>query len=847
MKLQGPSGVNSHRASARARLLGLAALVFLLGWSLGTDSWAGAPVSADSPIGFFTNVAAPLLKAQLGLDLTNIEVFPTNQYSPAVHRLLQVTANLYDATTNRAFSTNPAEPYCPTVFRPLFRRTPDGSILIAGFREVQGTTMASAGTSPPMLEPDAISGDASLVPALGVPFASNDSDEPMLSGVPLIVGAKRGFPNFNEFAMQTTIYTTRLLEFRRAAGDTFGPVTQTNQMYIVGVSNAFGLEAWNSYSNAFPRNLQLSVAATMTAMITNEFGNLLLSNRVARGAIVATNNWNGWTSLGVLARSFVLPFGTTNQVIFLTNSSYVPGSPASFVPQTHGFTLNQGLYVPHWYLTLNTKVLYILVDTDSDRIVDYVNLNHWEPALDVMGNLAQGADCSGNPASLANVLSQWCTNLQFGSAGTTVGVGNQIELSLGFNGTSLPNVYSFSLDPYSGLDPETAIDAFRYNLMGWGPIYPKDQGKAFYKSNVFYVPFDPITPIYIHTSWQANDPLVHYMIGDLLDLRVSPTNRVDFVSHIPPLDNLSLINNRYEPWGGSPVGSSNPSMPPTQIAAKDPWVTRSDAWDFPTNRPLGIGWVGQVHRGTPWQTIFLKSPNILLQTLNVNQNLAAWQRWTGNPFMRPDWKTGAPIAADAMFTVPTNDWALVGQLASLFNTNTPHALASANQTSVATWTALLDGLTALTNPARGEFDSVIMSSNSPQAGTIAAGILATRSNQPGQAFLDPAGILATPELSVASPWLTWSNTPDDRALEILPSQLLAKLRADSFGSVGLGGGQLQIRFTGFDGYPYAVQVSSNLVDWATVSTNYPTHGAFGFTETPSANPPKRFYRSALLP
>ena len=275
-------------------------------------------------------------------------------------------------------------------------------------------------------------------------------------------------------------------------------------------------------------------------------------------------------------------------------------------------------------------------------------------------------------------------------------------------------------------------------------------------------------------------------------------------------------------------------------------VTRPDCWDFPTNQPLGIDWVGQVHRGTPWQTIFLKSTNILQRTPIWDQD-RAWQVWTGNPVWRPDWRGSGQIVSDAMFTVPTNDWRLASQLASLFNTNNPHALASANQTTIAGWTALLDGLTVLTNPVWGELDQVVLSSSSPQAGAIAAALLATRSSQPGQVFLDPSGILATPELSVNSPWLSSSNTPNDQAFEILPSQLLAKLRPDSIGSVSSGGGQVQLQFTGFDGYPYAIQVSSNLVDWTSVSTNYPSQGIFQFLDMPPRDLPQRFYRSVLLP
>ncbi|HKW28364.1 MAG TPA: hypothetical protein VJT54_03445, partial [Verrucomicrobiae bacterium] len=45
------------------------------------------------PLGFFTNVASRLLSARMNVDLTRIQIYPTNQYTPAVHRLLQVAAN----------------------------------------------------------------------------------------------------------------------------------------------------------------------------------------------------------------------------------------------------------------------------------------------------------------------------------------------------------------------------------------------------------------------------------------------------------------------------------------------------------------------------------------------------------------------------------------------------------------------------------------------------------------------------------------------------------------------------------------------------------------------------------
>src|SRR5438552_7895680 len=75
----------------------LAAVLFFA-----VSSPAAVTIRLDSPTDFFTNVAARLLRSELNLDLNQLQVYPTNQYTPSVHRLLQVTANLYDSTTNRS-------------------------------------------------------------------------------------------------------------------------------------------------------------------------------------------------------------------------------------------------------------------------------------------------------------------------------------------------------------------------------------------------------------------------------------------------------------------------------------------------------------------------------------------------------------------------------------------------------------------------------------------------------------------------------------------------------------------------------------------------------------------------
>ena len=124
------------------------------------------------------------------------------------------------------------------------------------------------------------------------------------------------------------------------------------------------------------------------------------------------------------------------------------------------------------------------------------------------------------------------------------------------------------------------------------------------------------------------------------------------------------------------------------MAVKDPFVTRSDDWDFPGNKYPNIGWLGRVHRGTPWQTVFLKSTNTMQVVggpKGFTQSLLNWQLWSGNPIT-----IGNPVLTnmvssnlvvslvgtninarlpDAVFTSPTNDWHILDLFTTAFNDN----------------------------------------------------------------------------------------------------------------------------------------------------------------------------------
>jgi hypothetical protein len=161
---------------------------------------------------------------------------------------------------------------------------------------------------------------------------------------------------------------------------------------------------------------------------------------------------------------------------------------------------------------------------------------------------------------------------------------------------------------------------------------------------------------------------------------------------------------------------------------------------------------------------------------------------------------------------------------------------------------LLNGLTASTNiPDQSDF--VLISLNSPQAMAIANAIQSERATQPSQIFSDVGDILATPQLAEQSPFLTGlnaTNSISDANYEIISSQLLSLLRADSTGSIALTNSQPVVQFTGYDGHPYAIQTSSDLVNWVSISTNCPVNGVLNFTNTATLNANQQFYRLVLL-
>jgi hypothetical protein len=287
------------------------------------------------------------------------------------------------------------------------------------------------------------------------------------------------------------------------------------------------------------------------------------------------------------------------------------------------------------------------------------------------------------------------------------------------------------------------------------------------------------------------------MVQDLLDPFNPPndvlrTNAVRFA--IPPSltltnHNLGLVNDRYRPWGGNPNQSTDLLARDTRV--KDAMIQRSDDWEFPTNKLPGLGWIGRVHRGTPWQTLYLKAG--IMDSTN-------WYSWAGSAG-----------------THPTNDWYLVDLFTTAPNDNAARGLLSVNQTNLAAWSAVLSGVSVLTNTtptSRLRSNTVAFSElliqPSPlgwQLTNIVAGINRTRQwetnllmtgrevplfQRTGGAlgvvgrpfpvaaplFQRMGRILATPELTSASPFINPDHAIDDVIMERIPQQILSLLRDD---------------------------------------------------------------------
>jgi hypothetical protein len=746
-------------------------------------SWDGTNSSNFTPwtpVGFFTNAANRLLSAHADfaddqLSTGNIQIYPTNRnhYSPAVHRMLQMAANMYDASTNK-ITAAPDDFDYPSVFRPVFGLKNGTNIYIVDYVEV---TNGINIPTPYSLQDDV----TPLIAAINAGGATNVVN---IYGIPWVVGARKGFPNFNKFSMQHTVQLSRKLQITRPLPPAGLSVStwHTNVQYTIGVSNILAVEAWNSYSATYPRTVRMAGLERTTVTLTNEFGILtttVYTNNI--NMVVVSNTWAGFppTSLNTnrIAASFRVPV-SVNQASLPASIYSAPFGliDVRTVPNTF-FETTAGYPQPQFGVNITNRLQFVMVDDTSGRVIDYVQFDGMDTRRNVISELA-GTELYG-PSGV------WDTN------------------RVGY--LTNPNVNSNSLVPINGIEMQIAVSQNYQTNGSWKSGYNVDvtendwstvtlpggfssredaiqKFQAFMNQNAsstltsIQVPYTPTRTIAIYNTWQANDPLVHYTLTDLTGLgtfSTLPITNWDRSIENVVAQKIQKVNDRYLPWTG--LGNQKKSNPEysqylTNRTIKDPLITSSDAWYFPSNKFATIGDLGRVHRGTPWQTIYFKSDQV---------DNTFWQNWTGDNL-----KQSGIDDSDA--TRPTNDWEMLDLFTTAVNDNASRGTLSINQTNLAAWAAIFDGVIALSNAPGGYVPVVIgpdfLTGAFPAITNLVAGINGKRNDYSHNVFTRLGDILATRELSVASPFLDTNSTvnpPNDAAYEWLPKQILSLLRVGS--------------------------------------------------------------------
>ncbi len=702
------------------------------------------------PLNFFTNTAEALIRKSLirtnaafhylggrvdtNFSINSIMVYPTNEYSPAVHRLLQLSANIYAATANgyTDFAKGVTNPL-PFVFRPkIERRAGTTNLFIVGYEEITNSLIGSFFDAANVLSP---TNSASLPTNYNV------------YGIPWVISAKKGLPNFNEFSFALDGELTRKIEVTKPTINALP--NATNLLYQFSLINRVGVEFWNSYTQAF-RNADIRLNNIYTGTITNVAPSPPLSININTFGQNSTNtNFVVWSpaatnGAGLLPSSFKA-FRYTNA--FLPSSQYTNHPDAPFF-QALGtniakFEVGRGFYVPNWHLSLTNRLVAAIIETKSDRIIDLVSFDRLQTETNIWDLVLANYNSSG-PGSDQGPTRFWNTNSFKGTL--TKGMDYQLQVAKG------------APEPTWKDRDENAVQAFRF-FLGLTPTPPPNYTPRLRMDS----PFNPTWRGGITNSWQANDPLVHYMAQDLV---VSSTEK----------ESIGGLNGRYSPWGGPRVpGFGDPlTTRPTdyEMGVKDPMVRWSDEWTFPTNKFPNIGALGRVHRGTPWQTVYMKADRGLPTNM--------WPQWSGN--------------FDGSMH-PTTDWHLLDIFTAAPNDNAARGLLSVNQTNLASWSAVLSGVTVVSNTTAPNrlapsttpgFTSLEIQPSSAQLSNIVYSINMARTNRPGGVFQSVGEVLSAPALTFGttnvSPFLNLSDARHaqhgltDAAVERIPQQILSLLK-----------------------------------------------------------------------
>ena len=729
-------------------------------------------------------------------------------YSPAVNRLLQLAANLYDASTNTFY---------PSVFRPVFYRDSAGSLFINSYVDISKANTIAVGT-PPLDLP--VFDDSLLRLGAGV-----NEDKGNAYGVPWIIGAKKGLPNFNELYMRNAVQLTRKLEVTRATASKKG-ADATNQMFVMSITNRLGFSFWNSYNTNYvasvPNGLTVCFHDLISMGLTNNAPKAWQSfygqyTTFPYTFITNLNSWTGstWTNYGISSQSSPVNGQAVSQsfIAGVYDFPFLPESifraslndfvPVALNPNPLWETTGPSVPVfPQFGLMTTNRVQAIILD--GNHVIDYVQLSGPNGARSLNAEIMPKVN-----DNLNTIANMWSTNQN--AFKTAYGVANQIEVSR--KPSLIPGI-SWKTPPLMPQGINTVdLEAQYFDAFFTGvplSVTVGDHTRTVFNTNLIeQVPYTPTRTAWDFVLWQANDPLVHYISSDLNTTTrdTHPDTSDNLINKAMPNPSLVTAGDRYQPWGRNQqmafLGETSVDTNQYNLRFRDPLVWGSDDWHFPTGKYPAVGWLGRVHRGTPWQTVFLKQRDVLDETITTpggiaNVGVNTWAQWTG------DTQTVFNQQYDAVNSAPLQDRDLFDLFTTQFNDNATRGTLSVNQTHLAAWSAVFSGLVALTNytdvPASFTapwVTNLIVSpagvdGNNSALGQLVNGphgIFQTRAaftNADGLvgAFEHVGDILSVPAYSEQSPFLNFNPEQQrfdlsDELYEWLPQQTLGLLRCSS--------------------------------------------------------------------
>lgn len=675
--------------------------------------------------GYVTNNTAGRLRIPVCVNGTTLSI--SNNvilgplYSARIHLVLQQVANILDAMIldDSIPANGQRMSHYPSVFRPIFEAD-GGDVYIVDYKRV----VPGDSSERPF---DIWSRNWRVLPQDATLVQPNDN----VFGIPIIFGARSGFPNFNEFAAQTTAKAVRRLHFYKDPNEV--RVSRIEQQIDLTLANEFSVEVWNSSdTNVYPRvGLNNRRGAFLfgnriTSFITNN-GALVgpLTNRIPvdlypTNAGISTAIFGGYgPTQRIPAGGFVAAKLPEQVFLRLTNT---------VSPPDRGGVSNQ------WSVTVTNNVRFFMVETNEageEVLVDAVSLGGLRVHFDIGDEWASKLEFVSSPGELTRI---WDNSVH--RSGLSLGVTNQISISRG-----VPNLPAQYWEDYSA-------DATQRGMTtSFDEWFATTNESTVTISNT--APFSPYRVMVQTNLWQANDPLVHYTSDDLD--RSGDSYTVSSPRSFNGLPGPSR-NPRSIPWGGQLYSSSIQGEYDAQL--RDSSVAGSDYWKFPDGPFANVGWLGRVHRGTPWQTIYFKSAPV---------GLGRWKDHSG--------RTRSDTYADSIH--PIRDWRLLDYFTTTIHPNASRGRLSINQSGLAAWSAVLSGVMASTatnqlNPPLGRapiqstnviigpagvYDPADLTTH-PEVVRIVDGINKVRNSKPNREFSRLSEILAVPELSFLSPCLT---------------------------------------------------------------------------------------------